>query len=144
MKRFLLDANVLIALMDPAHVHHGRAHTWFKASGSRAWASCPLTQNAVLRIVGSPRYPNSPGTPAAVGILFARFLELPGHQFWPDDLSLLGNRQVRASSLLSSSQITDSYLLALAVAHGGQLATLDGHLRPAAVIGGDSGLHCIP
>ncbi len=65
MTRFLLDINVLIALIDPAHVQHDRAHEWFAKSG-RAWATCPLTENGVLRIVGSARYPNSPGAPAAV------------------------------------------------------------------------------
>ncbi|HYK37674.1 MAG TPA: hypothetical protein VEV40_17080, partial [Alloacidobacterium sp.] len=66
MTRFLLDINVLIALIDPAHVQHDRAHEWFASKGQKAWATCPLTENGVLRIVGHPRYPNSPGSPAAV------------------------------------------------------------------------------
>ena len=68
---FLLDANVLIALIDPAHVQHDAAHAWFAAHGQRSWATCPLTENAVLRIVGHARYPNSPGTPAAVAPMMA-------------------------------------------------------------------------
>lgn len=63
---FLLDINALIALLDPAHVQHDAAHEWFAARGRQSWASCPLTENGVLRIVGHPRYPNSPGTPAAL------------------------------------------------------------------------------
>jgi hypothetical protein len=86
---FLLDANVLIALIDPAHIQHDAAHAWFAAHGQPAWATCPLTENAVLRIVGHHRYPNSPGTPAAVTPLMARLCALPGHIFWPDDISLL-------------------------------------------------------
>ena len=55
MTRYLLDVNVLIALIDPAHVQHDRAHDWFTAQGRQAWATCPLTENGVLRIVGSAR-----------------------------------------------------------------------------------------
>jgi predicted nucleic acid-binding protein len=57
----LLDVNVLIALLDRRHVHHDPAHGWFAAAQANGWATCPLTQNAVLRILGQPRYPNSPG-----------------------------------------------------------------------------------
>jgi predicted nucleic acid-binding protein len=63
VNRFLLDVNVLIALIDPAHIQHDRAHAWFAKFGKKAWATCPLTENGVLRIVGHARYPNSPGTP---------------------------------------------------------------------------------
>lgn len=61
MTRFLVDVNVPIAPIDPAHVQHDRAHEWFGKTGKRAWATCSLTENGVLRIVGSARYPNSPG-----------------------------------------------------------------------------------
>jgi uncharacterized protein len=130
VSRFLLDINVLIALLDPAHVQHDRAHEWFAATGHKAWASCPLTENGVLRIVGHSRYPNSPGSPAAVARLLASFRELPGHAFWPDDVSLLDREHVDPARLLDSAQVTDSYLLALACAHKGQLATLDQRRLP--------------
>ena len=70
----LLDVNVLIALLDPRHVHHEAAHHWFAARGSDPWASCALTQNAVLRIVGHPRYPNAPGSPAAVSSILSQLI----------------------------------------------------------------------
>lgn len=143
MTRFLLDANVLIALIDPAHIQHDRAHEWFAAQGRHGWATCPLTENAVLRIVGHPRYPNSPGTPAAVAALFSSFRALPGFEFWPDDVSLLDCALIDSARLLDSGQITDSYLLALACAHGAQLATLDRHLIADAVTGGSKALHPI-
>jgi toxin-antitoxin system PIN domain toxin len=136
MTRYLLDVNVLIALIDPAHVQHDRAHDWFAAHGQRAWATCPLTQNGVLRVVGNSRYPNSPGTPASVAEQMAVFLSLEGHEFWPDDVTLLDSARVDTTRLLDSSQVTDSYLLALARAHGGQLATFDRRLVTSAVING--------
>jgi toxin-antitoxin system PIN domain toxin len=130
---FLLDVNVLIALLDPAHVQHDQAHQWFRTDGKSAWATCPLTENGVLRIVGNPRYPNSPGTPAAVVPLLKGLCALPGHSFWPDKLSLLSCSEVDSSRLLDSGQVTDSYLLALAAMHRAQLATFDRRLIAKAV-----------
>lgn len=143
MKTFLLDVNVLVALIDPMHVQHDAAHEWFATQGKRAWATCPLTENGVLRIVGHVRYPNSPGTPAAVAQLLAGLCALPGHMFWPNDVSLLDAKKVDAARILTSGQVTDSYLLALACAHGGKLATFDRRLVTDAVRGSAQGLHLI-
>lgn len=143
MSRFLLDVNVLIALIDPAHVLHDRAHDWFAAKGHKAWATCPLTENGVLRIVGHPRYPNFPGSPAAVAELLSSFRRLPGHTFWPDDISLLDSQHLDTTCLLDSAHVTDSYLLALAHAHGGQLATFDQHMPTEPVTNGVKALHLI-
>lgn len=141
--RFLLDINVLIALVDPAHIQHDRAHEWFGAVGQHAWSTCPLTENGVLRIVGHGRYPNSPGTPAAVVKLLTVLCALPGHEFWPDGISLLDAVHLDGGRLLDSAQVTDSYLLALAGAHGGQLATFDRRLVTDAVVNGARALHLI-
>lgn len=143
MTVFLLDVNVLIALIDPAHVQHDPAHDWFGAEGRHKWATCPLTENGAVRIVSHPRYPGTPGTPAAIAALLARFCGLAGHEFWPDDISLLDERQVDTSRLLSHTQVTDTYLLALARAHRGKLATFDRRLVTAAVPGGAEALHAI-
>jgi hypothetical protein len=86
---FLLDVNVLIALIDPTHVGHDAAHSWFGATGAASWATCPLTENGVIRIVGHPKYPNSAGSPAAVAPIVARLRTLSGHVFWKDDFSLV-------------------------------------------------------
>ena len=143
MSRFLLDVNVLIALIDPAHVQHDRAHEWFASSGRQAWATCPLTENGVLRIVGHARYPNSPGTPAAVAELMRGLRALPGHEFWPDDLTIFDVQRIHSDRLLDSAQVTDSYLLALASAHGGKLATFDRRLVTGAVVNGSQAIHLI-
>jgi uncharacterized protein len=141
--RFLLDVNVLIALIDPVHVQHDKAHKWFATHGRRGWATCPLTENGVVRIVGHSRYPNSPGTPAAVAALMSVFLAHPGHEFWANDISLLDGKYLQSERLLDSAQVTDSYLLALAAAHGGILATFDRQLVTDAVIHGSKCLHVI-
>ena len=140
---FLLDVNVLIALIDPAHVGHDAAHRWFEAEGRDAWATCPMTENGMIRIVGHPKYPNTPGSPAIVVGVLQRLRELPGHNFWVDDISLAGSRRVDPSQILTSGQVTDSYLLALAAENGGKLATFDRRLSPKAVKDGKASLHVI-
>jgi hypothetical protein len=139
----LLDVNVLIALLDRRHVHHEQAHRWFAATQRMDWATCPMTQNAVLRILGQPRYPNSPGPPAVVAPLVAALLRHPRHQFWPDAVSLLNQPGVDPSRLLQAGQLTDTYLLALAVENGGRLVTLDQRLCCDAVVGGRDALWLI-
>jgi hypothetical protein len=140
---FLLDVNVLIALIDPGHVAHDDAHAWFETTGEGDWATCPLTENGVIRIVGNPKYPNSPGSPADVAEIVKKLRALSGHQFWPDDLSLVGSEHVDATKIMTSGQVTDIYLLALAKAKGGRLATFDRRLSVAAVKGGKAALHLI-
>ncbi|MFM7547376.1 MAG: TA system VapC family ribonuclease toxin [Cyanobacteriota bacterium] len=140
MSAALLDVNVLIALVDPRHVHHGLAHSWFASSAPSTWATCPITENAVLRILGNPRYPNSPGPPAVVAPLLQGVLHHPRHRFWPDGLSMLQDDSVAHDRLLESGQLTDAYLLALAVHHGGTLVTLDRRLRGDVVRGGAEAL----
>ncbi len=97
----------------------------------------------MLRIVGHSRYPNSPGTPAAVAQWMAALRTLPGHAFWPDDISLADTEHTDTARLLSSAQVTDTYLLALARAHRGQLASFDRRLIIDAVPGGSAHLHLI-
>jgi hypothetical protein len=143
MSAALLDVNVLIALLDRLHVHHEPAHAWFAASHPAGWATCPLTQNAVLRILGQPRYPNSPGPPAVVAPLVAELIRHPNHQFWPDSLSLLTVSGVDPSRLLEAGQVTDTYLLALAVHQGGTLVSFDRRLASSAVAGGQAALRLI-
>jgi hypothetical protein len=140
----LLDVNVLIALIDPRHVHHEACHDWFAARGTTPWASCALTQNAVLRIVAHPRYPNAPGGPAVVSAVLARLIAHPCHLFWDAAPSLMAMPHVLPQALLDPGQITDTYLLALAMLHGGVLASLDRHLSTRAVDGGELALHLVP
>ncbi len=118
-------------------------HTWFEAEGRHGWATCPITENGVMRIVGHPAYPNTPGSPASVADVVQNLLVHPGHVFWPDAISLLDRRHVDAGRLLTHKQVTDTYLLALAASRGGKLATLDRRLSAAAVHGGAASLHLI-
>jgi len=141
--RYLLDVNVLIALIDPAHVQHDQIHEWFGQVGHKAFATCPITENGLLRIVGHPKYPNSPGPPSAVATALAAIRGLPGHAFWPDSISLVESPLVDTSLLSRHSGVTDSYLLALARQNKGRLATMDTKLATDAVTNGVSALALI-
>ncbi len=143
MTRYLLDVNVLIALVDTAHVQHEEAHTWFNRVGCHAFATCPMTENGLLRIVGNPRYPNSPGPPSVVKASLMTIRALPGHAFWPDSISLADGTFIDGARLATHAQLTDTYLLALASACKGQLATLDKKLATDAVVRGKAALTLI-
>ncbi len=140
---FLPDVNVLVALIDPAHVGHEAAHAWFAEEGRQDWATCPLTQNGVVRIVGNPRYPNSAGSPAEASGIMRRLCTLGGHRFWGDTVDILDCEFVDTNEIRTPGQLTDTCLLALALARQGQLATLDRKLSTRAVRGGRKALYLI-
>ncbi len=130
--RALLDVNVLIALFDTDHVHHPLAMDWFEAQGPDGWATCPITQNGMVRIMSQSRYPNSLAIPELVSRLDAA-IGSQYHQFLPDDMSLLDADRIDQSMLLSSAHLTDVYLLALATKHDCCLVTFDRNIPIAAV-----------
>ncbi len=122
--RALLDVNVLIALLDSDHLHHARAMQWLKENIKHGWASCPLTQNGCIRVMAQAGYPNSLPA-AAVAERLAAATATKHHDFWPDAISMLDAGHIDWNSVLGSRQVTDVYLLGLAVAQGGRFATLD-------------------
>jgi toxin-antitoxin system PIN domain toxin len=143
MTAYLLDVNLLIALCDPQHMHHELAHEWFAAKGRPSWATCPITENGFVRVVSHPGYPNSPGRASWTAGVLRAFCSDAGHRFWPDSVSLTDEALFRLSPVLSASQITDVYLLGVAVKHNGALATLDRSIPAACVAGGDRALEVI-
>jgi toxin-antitoxin system PIN domain toxin len=136
----LLDVNVLIALSDADHVDHRRAKDWFHDAQYEGWATCPLTENALLRIMGHPDYPDGPGSPAAVLPLLQQLRGHSQHVFLEDSISLGDPTRVSDLSGVSPKTLTDLYLLALAVSNGGKLATLDQRIDPRRVPGGTKAL----
>ncbi len=131
----LLDINVLIALCDPAHPHAGSAREFFKAGLARdGWATCPLVENGFLRIFGGRKYLGGPGSPQAARPILAGVLAIPGHQFWPDDLTILAASVF--PKLPTADNLTDLYLLALAVKHRARFATFDAGIDASLIPGG--------
>lgn len=123
----LLDVNMLIALAWPSHVHHEIAQAWFSVNASAGWATCPFTQCAFVRISSNPRIIPEAVTPKEALVLLHEIVNLKTHTFWKDDISMLDDT-VPAGLLVGHRQVTDAYLLGLAIHHGGCLVTLDGGL----------------
>ena len=135
--RALLDVNVLIALLDADHASHRNALEWFGEHAREGWASCPITQNGCIRIMSHPGYPNAHAVHEVVQRLRAATADRT-HEFWADDMSLLDEQLIDATRVHGPRQLTDVYLLALAVRHAGRLVTLDASIALAAVKGATS------
>lgn len=134
MRRALLDVNVLLALLDTEHVHHARSYDWLDDNADGGWASCPITENGFVRVISQPRYLHPVSASVAIDALAAA--ERDGdHEHWACDVSLTDPSIVDRSRLHGPLQITDAYLLALAVAHGGRFATFDRSVALTAVAG---------
>lgn len=138
----LLDVNVLLALSDPVHAHHRLAHRWFDTTGRVGWATCPLTENGFVRVASHPSYPNRPGDASMVLGRLRAFCSTAGHHFWTADMSL--RDLLSPGAVFTHAQITDVYLLGLAVQKGGNLATLDRRISPDVIAGGRDALVVIP
>ena len=121
----LLDVNALVALAWPNHVHHVSAHRWFAANHRDGWATCPLTESGFVRVSSSPRATPEARTPGEALLLLRKILDLPGHVFWPDDVSIAHEESVAPERLLGYRQVTDAHLLSLAIRRGGRLLTFD-------------------
>ena len=134
--RALFDVNMLLALSDPEHLHHAPAFAWWTKNRKDGWASCPLTQNGFVRVISGARYPRPRRFADAVAQLRGQ-LALPSHAFWQDDVSLADPDVFDHSRLLGPNQITDAYLLALAVKNGGRLVTFDRSVPLRAVRGAE-------
>lgn len=132
--RALLDVNVLIALHDSDHVHHTRAADWLDAHSAQGWASSPLTQNGCLRIMGQSAYSN-PQPLAVLVQMLQNSTATPWHALWPDDLSILDASAFRHAHMHSPKQLTDLYLLGLAVKHQGCLVSFYQRIPLSAVHG---------
>lgn len=140
---FLLSVDLVMALLDPSHALHETAHIWFEGDGCVAFATCPLIENSVIRIGSHPTYPNSPGTSNIIAGMLDGLCRLPGHRFWPDSVSLRDPDRFNIARAMAWNQTSDIYLLGLAIAQGGRLATFDRRLDVKAVFGGVNALSVV-
>jgi uncharacterized protein len=121
-RRYLLDVNVLVALLDEGHVHHRRSTSWFDTPGLQ-WAICPFTEAGFLRYMTRPQ--NGGLSMHEATLMLARLAQEPGYHHqaistnWHTLCSPLFKR------LFGHNQITDAYLLGLAIHHGLILVTFD-------------------
>lgn len=133
--RYLLDVNLWVALLDEAHVHHRTALTFMRRRKLQI-ATCPLVENGVVRVLNLPAY--SRYGPVGFDRVRSKLAEICAgmdHLFWPDSISLRTEELFHGDRVLGHNQITDVYLLALAVSNGGCLATLDHRVALSTVRG---------
>jgi hypothetical protein len=135
----LLDVNVLVALFDPAHVHHEAAHAWFGANRKHRWSTCALTENAFVRILSNPAYPGSRTTVEDAATRLGTLCSGRDHVFWTHSVSVRQTDLFRWNHVQGHRQLTDVYLLALAVTYKGRLATFDSTISLRAVEGAAPG-----
>jgi hypothetical protein len=125
MKGCLLDTNLLIALLWPSHEHHDLAVKWFGRRRSKGWATCPLTQAGFVRIVSNPAFSRDAVTPREAAGVLAANTAAKDHSFWPAALPFADAVAFAGARLVGHQQVTDAYLLGLALHREGVLATLD-------------------
>ena len=125
MKAYLLDTNVLIALLWPSHAQHELAARWFGRHRSKGWVTCPLTEAGFVRIVSNPAFSRDAVTPREAARLLAANAVANDHTFWPDELPFAEAAAFAGVRLVGHQQVTDAYLLGLALRRSGVLATLD-------------------
>ena len=133
--RHLLDVNVWVALLDEAHVFHASALAFIQQPRLKI-ATCPMVENGVIRVLNLPGY--SKLGPVGFDVVSQKLAEICAeldHEFWPDQLSLRTPGLVYWPRVLGHNQITDVYLLALAVSNRGCLATLDQRVVLSTVVG---------
>jgi Predicted nucleic acid-binding protein, contains PIN domain len=125
MKRYLLDTNLLIALLWPSHTQHDIAVKWFAKHRAKGWATCSLTEAGFVRIVSNPAFSRDAVTPREAASLLAVNTTADDHEFWRDELPYADASAFASARLVGHQQVMDAYLLGLAIHRNGMLATLD-------------------
>ena len=120
--RYLLDVNVFLALLAENHIHHQLVTAWFNTPDLQ-WAICPVTEAGFLRNATAPR-PGSITVSEATAVL-ARMTQAPGYHYLPIDADWQTLTSPFFSRLYGTKQVTDAYLLGLAVRDGLVLVTMD-------------------
>jgi toxin-antitoxin system PIN domain toxin len=125
MKGYLLDTNLLIALFWPSHTRHDLAIKWFTRQRAKGWATCPFTQAGFVRIVSNPAFSRDAPLPREALHVLSANTSAKDHAFWTDALGFGEAVAFASTRLMGHQQVTDAYLLGLAIHHGGVMATLD-------------------
>jgi toxin-antitoxin system PIN domain toxin len=125
--KYLADVNVLIALLDEDHIHHQIVARWFDASAHDEFCVCAFTEAGFLRVTTNPKA----GLHSIEEALDAlKSLDNhAGYRFWPMAEGWVALVEPFCERVHGHQQITDAYLLGLAVKKGGVLVTLDKAVR---------------
>jgi toxin-antitoxin system PIN domain toxin len=122
---YLLDVNLLIALLWPTHEAHAKAQRWFAQNAHHGWATCATTQMGFVRIVSNRSFSRPGISPTDALKVLGGSLDHPSHRFWTEDIGVPDAVAFCGKCLVGHQQVTDAYLLGLAIHKKGKLATLD-------------------
>jgi toxin-antitoxin system PIN domain toxin len=122
---FLLDLNALIALADHDHEYHEAIQNWFISSGKADWGVCPLTDAGFVRVTTNPAYRGPTRTIAQATAILAEFASHPGYRYWSITNTWAVLTAPFSARVLGHRQVTDAYLLGLAIKEEGVLVTFD-------------------
>lgn len=121
--RYLLDVNVLVALIARSHVHHRLVKDWFYASPSLPWDLCALTEAGFLRNATAARSGQISMNEATM--ILKQLARHPGYRYLPITADWPTLSSPFSTRLYGTKQVTDAYLLGLAVRDGLLLVTMD-------------------
>jgi hypothetical protein len=124
-KKYLLDLNVLMALIDDEHVYHLAALRWFDSRAQEEWGLCPLTEAGLVRLTMNPALGPMFHAFEEVNALLERLVKLSGYRYWPITESWAVLTAPFAARIFGHQQVTDAYLLGLAIKEKGVLVTFD-------------------
>ena len=123
--RYLLDLNALISLADPDSLHYRAILAWFDSSGEDDWGICPLTEAGFVRVTTNPAYRGPTRTVEQATAILAEFARHPGYRYWSISDKWAVLTAPFSARLLGHQQVTDAYLLGLAIKEEGVLVTFD-------------------
>lgn len=118
----LLDTNVVLALLDRRHAHHAAAEVWFESPGLR-WSLCAFTEAGVLRFFTRPKTGGL--SMEQTTAMLERLKQRPGYSFQSISADWQALTAPFAKRIHGHNQVTDAYLLGLAVREGLVLTTFD-------------------
>jgi toxin-antitoxin system PIN domain toxin len=124
-RKHLLDVNVVIALVEPGHQHFQRAQKWFSSFTKGTWGLCPLTEAAFLRITTNPAFQPGPRSMQQAIAVLQMMKSHPRHLYWNIGDSWVDITTPFARRILGHQQVTDAFLLGLAIKEDGVLVTFD-------------------
>lgn len=122
LAEYLLDVNVLVALLDEDHVHHEAVLKWFSTPGLQ-WALCAFAEAGLLRHMARPKFGDMSLNDASA--MLKRLAQEPGYHYQPITADWDTLTSTFAKRLHGYHQVTDAFLLGLAIREGLVLATLD-------------------
>lgn len=121
--------NVLIALTSVEHPQYAAAQHWFDSLVNEDWGICPLTEAGYVRIVTNPASGPIVQTLAQAAAILRDFTQRKDYRYWSITDSWCSLTASFRDRVFGHQQVTDAYLLGLAIKENGVLVTFDRALK---------------